>query len=136
MLIQKTGVAVGALVLAGGLGACGNSASSGSAGGSGSPTDASKASFCGAFDKLSSDVSPKKAADALSEVGTPSDINAGARHGYEVLIDHLRELPDNAKEGDITQMARGLSGSDQADVAAFITYFAQECQDFPSDSSS
>jgi len=126
----------GALVLAGVLVACGSSSSGAAGSGSGMPTDASKSAFCGAFDKLGSGTTPHEAADALGKVGTPSNIDSNARHGYQVLLDHLRELPDNAKESDITAMAKGLSGSDQADVTAFITYYATECQGLPGDSSS
>jgi hypothetical protein len=133
----KTLAAAGVLVLAGGLSACGSGSSSGSAGsGSGLPTNASKDTFCSAFNQLGPGTTPQTAADRLSHVGTPDGIDSGARHGFEVLIDRLRQLPDKANEGDITQMARGLTGQDQADVTAFVTYYARECQNFPTDSSS
>ena len=131
MLHGKTLVAAGVLVLAGGLAACGNGASSTGAGGSGSPTDASKDAFCKTFTELGADVTPKEAADRLSEVGTPSSIDSGARHGFEVLVDHLRDLPDNAKESDLTAMAKGLKAGDQADVVSFLKYYAGECQGLP-----
>jgi hypothetical protein len=134
---QKTFVVAGSLVLAWTLGACGGgSSSTASAGGSDAPTDASKASFCASFDKLSSHTSPKEAADTLSAVGTPSDIGATARHGFEVLVERLRQLPPKANKGDITQMARELTGADQAAVIAFISYYAGECQGLPTDAPS
>jgi len=136
MLNAKTLAAAGMLVLTGGLAACGNSSSGSDAGSSAAPTDASKASFCATFTELGADVTPKEAADKLGSVGTPSGIDSGARHGFEVLLDHLRRLPDNAKEADLTAMARGLKASDQADVVSFLKYYGDECQDLPSDSPS
>lgn len=120
--------AAGLLVLTGGLAACGNGSPSASGG---APTDASKSSFCGSFDKLTAHVSPKQAADTLARVGTPGDIGSDARHGFEVLLERLRKLPEHADKGDITQMAKGLTGTDQADVTAFISYYASECQGLP-----
>ncbi len=79
---------------------------------------------------------PKEAADKLGGIGTPSGIDSGARHGFEVLIDHLRALPDDAKDSDLTGMAKGLKAGDQADVVSFLTYYTDECQDLPSGSSS
>jgi hypothetical protein len=133
---QKLLVATGVLMLAGALAACGNDASGSSAGGAGSPTKASKSSFCKTFTELGADVTPKEAADQLSKVGTPSSIDSGARHGFEVLVDHLRNLPDNAKDSDLTAMAKGLKAGDEADVVSFLTFYADECQGLPSDAPS
>jgi hypothetical protein len=124
----------GALVLAGGITACGGGSSD--AGGSGAPTNASKTSFCKTFTTLGADTTPKEAADKLAEIGTPRGIDSGARHGFEVLIDHLRALPDDAKDSDLTGMAKGLKAGDQTDVVAFLTYYTDECQDLPTAPSS
>ena len=129
----KTLLAAGTLVLAGGITACGGSSD---AGGSGAPTNASKASFCKTFTTLGADTTPKEAADKLGAVGTPSGIDSGARHGFEVLIDHLRALPDDAKDSDLTGMAKGLKAGDKTDVVAFLTYYTDECQDLPTAPSS
>jgi hypothetical protein len=125
--IARTSLLVTAMVLAGGLTACGDS-SSGSA--------APKANFCQTFDHLGGDTSPRRAADELSKVGTPADIGSSARHGFEVLVDHLRDLPDGTQPRRITQMVQGLNARDAADVRDFISYYASECQGLPSDSSS
>jgi hypothetical protein len=119
---------VPAVVLAGGLAACGDSSPSG--------PSASKADFCGTFDELGSDTTPARAADELSKVGTPDDIDSSARHGFEVLVDHLRDLPDGTQPRKITQMVQGLDAHDAADVRDFITYYASECQGLPADISS
>jgi hypothetical protein len=119
--------AVGTLVLAGALSACG-SGSSGSSGSAGAPTAASKTAFCQTFTDLGAGTTPQEAATKLSEVGTPSGIDSGARHGFEVLVDHLRALPAKAKDSDLTAMAKDLKAGDQADVVSFLTYYADECQ--------
>lgn len=132
MLNRKTwATATGALILGAGLTGCGGTSSS-TAAGSGSPTDASKASFCRLFTELGSDTKPQDAADRLSQIGTPSGISSGARHGFEVLVDRLRELPDKVTEGAITQMTQGLTGRDRTDVMAFVNYYSSECNDLPS----
>jgi hypothetical protein len=130
----RTLVAAGTFVLAAGLTACGSSSSQSDA--DGTPTNASKTTFCKTFTDLGADTTPKEAADKLGQIGTPSGIDAGARHGFEVLIDHLRALPDNAKDSDLTGMAKDLKAGDQADVVSFLKYYADECQDLPTGSSS
>jgi len=132
----RTLVAASTLVLAAGLTACGSGSSQSNAGGSGTPTDASKTTFCKTFTDLGADTTPKEAADQLGQIGTPSGIGSGARHGFEVLIDHLRALPDNAKDSDLTGMAKDLKPGDQADVVSFLKYYADECQNLPTGSSS
>ena len=111
------------------LTACGGSSSSGS-------SAASKADFCRTFDRLGSGATPAHAADQLSAVGTPGDIGTTARHGFEVLVAHLRDLPAGTRPSQITHMGQGLSASDSADLRAFITYYASECQGLPVGSSS
>jgi hypothetical protein len=118
-----------AMVLAGGLTACGGDTSSTS-------SSASKADFCQTFNQLGSDTSPQHAADELSRVGTPSDIGSSARRGFEVLVDQLRGLPPGAKPGEITQMVKDLHPQDATDVRDFITYYVSECQGLPGGSSS
>jgi len=112
-------VAALAVVMAGGLAACGGSSS-----GSG----ASKKDFCATFDHLGSRTDPRQAADQLSRTGTPSDIDSDARQGFQVLVDHLRDLPAGSTPGRISQMVHGLNAQDAADVRDFITYYASECQ--------
>jgi hypothetical protein len=116
------------VLLAGGLAACGKGSPASTGPGADSPDDASRSAFCGSWAKLTGNVSPTHAADALGRVGTPSDIGSDARHGFEVLLGRLHDLPHHAHKGDITQMARGLSGTDQQDVAAFLAYYARECR--------
>jgi hypothetical protein len=129
-------VAGGVLVLTGALAACGTGSSGADGGGPVPPTDASKAAFCATFTELGAHVTPKEAGDKLGTVGTPSGIGSDARHGFEVLLDHLRRLPDHAKDSDLTAMARGLTPGDQAAVVSFLTYYGKECPDLPTGASS
>jgi hypothetical protein len=117
-----------AMALAGGLVACGHSSSTSSGA-------TSTADFCRTFNQLGTDTTPHHAAEELSRVGTPSDISSTARHGFDVLVDHLRDLPAGTHAGQITQMVQGLNAHDASDVRDFITYYAQECQGVPSGSS-
>src|SRR3954454_5135051 len=122
-------VAAAGMILAGGLTACGSHPSS-------SSSSTSKAQFCRTFDALSSRATPGQAADRLSDVGTPGDMDSSARHGLDVLVDHLRDLPDQTKPAEITSMVRNLRTQDGDDVRAFISYYAQQCQHFPTDARS
>src|SRR4051812_25586099 len=119
--------AAAAVLLAGGLTACGSHSSS---------PATSTAHFCRSFDTLSSRATPREAAGRLGEVGTPGDMPSSARQGLEALVDHLRELPHQTKPADVTTMVRNLHAQDGADVRAFITYYAQQCQHFPTDAPS
>jgi hypothetical protein len=125
----------GLVLLAGGLAACGGSPSSAGSGAD-APDDASTSSFCSSLATLTGTLSPRRAAETLGRVGTPSDIGSSARHGFEVLLGRLRELPPHANKGDITQMARGLRPADQQDVAAFLTYYRGECRGLPTGAAS
>jgi hypothetical protein len=115
------------MLVAGGLTSCGGPSSSSSA---------SKADFCRTFDTLTSRATPRQAADRFREVGTPGDMDSSARHGLEVLVDHLRDLPEETTPREITMMIRNLHAEDGEDVRAFISYYAHKCQDFPTDAPS
>lgn len=128
-----------ALVLAGALSACGGSSSSsgaGAGGGAGAPTDASMASFCKAFVSVDADANtdPADIAAKLDAVGTPTGISVLARQGFEVLVAHVRDLPDNPNNRDLTALVNGLDSSDRSAVTAFLTYFGKQCEPKPSDS--
>ncbi len=129
MFVKKTLAAAGLLAVTGAVAACGGGSSSAPAasGAAGAPSGATTTEFCGTFQKMANSTTPKQAADQLLAVGTPSGIAADARHGFEVLVDHLETLPDNAKSADLTAMEKGLSATDQKDVLAFTTYLAQAC---------
>jgi hypothetical protein len=128
MLVKKTLAAAGLLAMTGVVAACGGSSSSAApTGAAGAPSGASTSDFCGTFQNMANSTTPKQAADKLQAVGTPGGIAADARHGFEVLVDHLETLPDNAKSADLTAMEKGLSATDQKDVLAFTTYLTKAC---------
>jgi hypothetical protein len=118
-----------AMVLLAALTACGSQTS---------PTSSirSKADFCRTFASLSSRATPRQAADRLAYAGTPRDMDSSARQGLQVLVDHLRELPDDTKPADVTTMVRDLRSRDAGDVRAFVTYVAHACHGFAPDAPS
>jgi hypothetical protein len=128
MFGTKTLAAAGLLVMTGALAACGGGSSSSAAtGAAAAPTTASTTDFCSTFQNFSNDSTPKQAADKLLTVGTPSDMAADARHGFEVLVDHLEVMPDTSQSKDLLAMEQRFSASDQKDVLAFTTYLTKAC---------
>ena len=129
MQMRKTLATAGLLALMGGMAACGGGSSSSpdAAGSSDGPADATKATFCSTFSKMSDSTTPKDASTQLIAVGTPADIDASSRHGFEVLVEHLGTLPDGASSSDLDAMQKSLSATDQKDVLAFGTYLTKEC---------
>jgi hypothetical protein len=128
MQLKRTTIAAGTLLLAGALAACGSGSSSATAtGAAGSPTDATQGDFCGSFQTLSAKSTPADVAAQLGKVGTPKDIDSSARHGFEVFLDKIKGLPDNAGSKALDNMQSSLSTADQKDVLAFLTYTQKEC---------
>jgi hypothetical protein len=124
MFVKKTLAAAGLLALTGAMAACGSSSSSTPTGGAGAPTGATTATFCSTLQNLASSTTPKEVADKLRAVGTPSDISAEQRHGFEVFVDKLETLSPSAKASDLEN---GLSATDLKDVTAFETYVQGAC---------
>jgi hypothetical protein len=119
-----TWLGAGAIVLAAGLSGCGAGSSSGY------PTSASKTQFCDIF-TASKRIDPPVTAEKLAHVGTPSDISAAQRHGFEVLVEHLRKLPSKSRDSDLTVMVRNLKPGDGQDLQSFLAYMNQECGGLP-----
>ena len=80
---------------------------------------------------LDSDVDPATVAHDLTTVGTPSGISPTARQGFEVLVDHVRVLPDKPNNSDLTALVKGLQTSDRTAVMAFWKYYGNECEPKP-----
>jgi hypothetical protein len=140
MDVKRTLAVAGLLALMGGVSACGGGSSSGAAAGSADgPTNATKSDFCATLTSLGQDATPKGLAAAFQKVGTPTDIDASSRHGFEVLVEHLATMSDDAKASDLAAMEKDLSATDIKDVQAFSTYLTSECVptgDLPSSPSS
>lgn len=118
--------------------------SSGSGAGASSPDDTSTADFCGSYEALikeaagslsgssaAADLVPtvKKFANKLGEVGTPADIPAAARRGFELSIDAVNKLPDSATQQELLSQASQYSAAQTADAQAFATYVQKKCPD-------
>lgn len=78
----------------------------------------------------------KDFADQLAEVGTPENISEEAREGFEIFIDTINDLPDDASAAEIEDFDPDISDEDDAKVDAFFEYTATECAEalgIPSD---
>ena len=91
------------------------------------PEKASVKEFCTTFENLGDEDSGKKVATLLSKVGTPEDIPADARSGFEVLIDKIAGLDKDPSEDELSALSKDLSAGDLKDVTAFFTYAATTC---------
>ena len=129
---------VGAAALLGlALSACGGGASD-------APDDASVKEFCDVVKENSRE--PDLAdddydaqvealhdwADALKEVGTPADITAEARKGFEVQVDTLSEIDsdDLEKAGDDdSYLADEFSDDDKDNIGALVKYQIETCSE-------
>jgi hypothetical protein len=111
-----------------------------SGGGTSAPDNASKEQFCGAFTDLFTGISSagdnpdsdaikafKDAANKLGDVGTPDGIPDDARHGFELFVNALEDIDDNASMEDLNNLGKDFSKDDEADLTAFVTYAIQEC---------
>jgi hypothetical protein len=112
-------------------------------GGDAAPDNASKAEFCSSFGNLFEGImsaatggdesdtikSLKDGASELADTGTPEDIPDDARHGFEVFVNAIDEIDDNADLSNLDDLGGDVSAADQADVEAFITWAVGECPD-------
>ena len=96
--------------------------------------------FCGAlkeFQDRFADVDPskdlegyirnlKEQADRLEDVGTPSNIPDDAREGFEITVDRIHDLPDDATEDDLGSLG-DVSEADQKKLDALESYIEETC---------
>lgn len=157
--IRRTALSLAGLALvAGGLTGCGDDQASDTSGdkaggdtgsssggdGASAPDDISTADFCGSYadlikesassftgDATAAELVPtlKKFAAQLSEIGTPSDIPADARRGFELSVDAINDLPDDATQEDLLGASEKYSEEETADAQAFSTYVQKACPD-------
>jgi len=122
--IRRRVAAVSApVLLALSLTACGG-------GGSGAPDDASAEDFCATFLEISTvedGADIKDFGEKLEEVGTPEDINEDERAGFEVFVEALSEVDDDASIDDIEEP--DISEEDDANGDAFLEYASTTCAD-------
>lgn len=134
--VQKHALLASSLVLVAGA-AVGCGGDSGSA----APAGASTKDFCDSYASVLDQFKGKQPskqeavkgmkdwADSMRRTGTPKGIPGDARHGFEVVVDTIKNLDDNASESDIENLDKDLSDKEQADAEAFGEYATKTCGD-------
>lgn len=136
-LRTRAALAASTLVLAGSLAACGGDSSGSDA----APQAASEAEFCKAYNSLfdsfsgatsqPSDADTVKAiktwASTMKDTGTPKDIPADARRGFETVLETVDKIKDGDSQADISKLTNGLDSSDQKDTEAFGNWATKTC---------
>lgn len=130
----QASVLAGLLLLLGPLTGCG------AEGGDSAPGDATEEEFCAAYAGLFSNFGSLDPGDTeagvrafrewaaeMEQVGTPEDIPAEARDGFEVMVDSIQEIDPDATEEDLERLGRELSEGDQQSGEAFVTYATETC---------
>jgi hypothetical protein len=107
------------------------------------PTNASTADFCGAFEDLITELSGlgadaqpaeavgilKGAGSDLAEIGTPEGMPEDARSGFELVLEEIEGLDDNATKEDINNLGADISEAQDADMQAYQGYLRKTCAD-------
>jgi hypothetical protein len=144
--VKKLSLLAAMALLLGLLAGCGGDDSSAA------PEGASVEDFCGVFLDLAqtaqeqgADASDadavkllKDLADELEDVGTPEDMPQDAQDGLQLLIDKIKDLPDDATAEDLANVEKDFSEEDKANQQALQTYLAEKCvpSALPSDGAS
>lgn len=123
------------LLLATTLTACGGD------GASGAPKDASRAEFCDAYatqiESLAR-IDPERDADRAvaglqdwaeqgRDVGTPEDMPAAARRGFETIVEEISDLDPDATARDLERLGDDLGREAERDLTAFGEYAVSTC---------
>jgi hypothetical protein len=135
--VKKLSLLAAMALLLGFLAGCGDDSS----GGSDSSDSASVDEFCGVFLDLAktaqeqgADASDadavkllKDLADKLEDVGTPEGMPQDAQDGLQLLIDKIKDLPDDATAEDLANVEKDFSEEDKANQEALQTYLGEKC---------
>lgn len=138
--------AAGLLLLAGLLTGCGggdgSSTSDAPAEGAAAPGDAAEGDFCDAYAGLFKQMGQmdpqdnqtiingmKEWAADMREVGTPGDIPDEARQGFEVMVDSIEELDEDATQQELDTLGEDLTDEEQKAGDAFVDFANQTCPD-------
>jgi hypothetical protein len=137
---MKLGVLIASLVLvAGGAVGCGDD---GGGSGGGADKAPSTKDFCGALKDFQGDFAAadptkdlkgyiqtlKGAAEQLENVGTPDDIPADAKAGFDFYVSKIKGLDDNATVDDLAGIG-DVSDADQKKLDALDDYVSKTCPD-------
>ena len=130
------------LLVVGLLAGCGDDGGDGGDGAADAPKNATVEEFCQPFVDMYDDVVAKGAeisdadavtiakdtAEKLREAGTPEDMPEDARKGWELVIEKLADLDDDATKEEV-QAAQNLSQEEQEYSHALAKYVAENCAD-------
>lgn len=112
----------------------------------GAPTDASTKDFCAAITKIGEasvgvdSESPtedqikavKEAFADFEEVGTPEDISDDAREGFELIVESIADIDDDATAEELDKAGEDFSGDEEKKTDAFSEYVGETCTDLGS----
>lgn len=116
--------------------------------GAGAPADAEEQAFCADYVTYwelvaEAELNEQGIEDAarvarewgrdLELVGTPADIPAEARDGFEVLVEALETIEDDDTQADVNALEEDFSGSETDAVETFIAWANQTCPLSPPD---
>ena len=105
------------------------------------PTSASTEEFCANFGdlleelgKLGDDAEAseavavlKKAGDQLAETGTPEDMPDSARAGFDLVLEEIEKLDDDATREDVSNLGADVSPDQEDDMDAYEKYLQDTC---------
>ena len=141
---MKHALLAASLVLVAGSGvACGGEGGSSGASSEDAPSDASTADFCGVFDDFYQVVGElgaeaenseliaalKDTGEDLEQVGTPEDISEEGRAGFELTVQTIEDLDEDATEKDLEDLEKDFSEEETAQSEAFDKYLSETCQE-------
>ncbi len=134
----RAGAAVAALSVV--LGACGGG------GASGAPDDAKEADFCESYNSLINEILAdvdgeaddkeqaktivaglKKWAETMQETGTPKGISDDAREGFELSMESIEDLDDDASQEDFESLGDDFSEDETKLGEEFSAYATETC---------
>jgi hypothetical protein len=148
---MKHALIAASLVLVAGLGAgCGGGddpepeTSASSATSSANPTSSTE-EFCAAYNSLFQEFQDgtqptdeqavqaiKKWAEELDEVGPPEDIPADAEKGYDLIVETVQKIKDDATQADIQKLTAAFTRAERVSSNAFGEWAQTACPQQPS----
>ena len=69
----------------------------------------------------------KEWGDQLKEVGTPEDMPADVKSGYDVGLNTVESMADDATQQDLQKMDDALSADQKKDAQAFQAWVTKTC---------
>lgn len=128
--------AAGLLLVAAAVGGCSDGGSGGA-----DNNESSVADFCSALDKFRDEVSAadstdlaayirtlKAAAEEVDGVGVPHDMPAEAEQGFDLTIERIQDLAEDATQDDVAQLG-DVTDEEQKKLDALDDYIKTACPD-------